>query len=555
MWLRLLLAVSFLIGSMESNYICNLSDEVSIHKDGAVFMQHYVNDEEGTFTMRIRYTDGQSWIGVGINTSGQGKMVPAYSVIGDISRGVKRYNLQSDDKQGSGVIPLQDTNGHLKSSSFVQTDAGESILEFTHDLIIRDPDNGSIVYEITESSVWIWAVGLPNNVWEGKHKVHGAFDGFQLYSGCVRSTAKPTKKPTAPPTLTPTFTEPADPPTLTPALTEIVLGESFKNESPSKTNGTEYGTTTIDHSTIEIESESESVKSSGEEEETGLEISVKLPDDTSEPEPAKDDRIDESSTLPKEDLELGDGKGGDSNNVAQDISFLDSQSEATRDLWVAHGILLGVAWGILAPLAIGAAYLRNNLVILKKDALWLRIHFLLCVLVAFFTFAGFLVAVVATQKDDDLPHFEEDIHHKAGLAIFVLVLVQAFAGYFRPSPVPASQKLVGNAEEGDILEASENDELPQDNLADAESSLPTNKVNFHFSKALQIRKFWEYTHRLLGIILLGLAWYNCHSGIVLQAENYDQDNQESLLKIFWGITGAIVGTIFGIGYVMRLSID
>lgn len=515
MWLRLLLAGSFLIGLAESEYTCRYSDEISIHKDGTTFMQQYVNEDEGTFTMRLRYTGGQSWIGIGINTIGKNDMAPAEAVIGDINRGVKRYSLQSDDKQGSGVIPLQDINNHLKSSSFLQTEAGESILEFTQDLVIRNPGDGSIIHEISELSVWIWAVGLPDNAWAGKHKLHGAFEGFELYSGCVKSTTQPTPNPTAPPVAAPTQ-KPTSPPN---QMQSFEPNDSMYSIYPEDSFNNETGF------------ENEFVDYFGNETLAGQETN--------------------SSEGDEGDL-MSDASNALSNTIGtSELSFIESTSEATRGLWVAHGILMGVAWGILVPLAIGAAYLRNNLTILKKDALWLRIHFYLGGLAALFTVVGFVLAVVATQKDDDLPHFEEDTHHKAGLAIFILVLVQALAGYLRPSPIPAP--LPTNEHILDIA-AEGSPEGSEENLADVKvvDKMDTGTTT---SMTLYIRKFWEYTHRLLGIVLLGLAWYNCHSGIVLQAENYDQDDEESMIKIFWSITGCITGSIVFVGYVMRVSPD
>uniref|UniRef100_A0A6U9ZKQ1 DOMON domain-containing protein n=1 Tax=Pseudo-nitzschia australis TaxID=44445 RepID=A0A6U9ZKQ1_9STRA len=529
MWLRLLVVASFLISVAESQYNCRYSEEIPIHKDGTSFMQHYVNDDEGTFTMRIRYTDGQSWIGIGINMQGKGKMAPAEAVIGDINRGVKRYSMESDDKTGSGVIPLQDINGHLKSSSFVQTEGGESILEFTHDLVIRNPGDDSIVHEISESSVWIWAIGLPNNAWEGKHKLHGAFEGFELYSSCVQATNEPTQNPTVPLTAAPTknptvplTTEATKNPTVppVPASTSDPIGSEYPIDPEYNIkNETELWNQFDNKTLVGQEDTSSEIDLGNEDDKEGL-------------------MSDETSDEPPHNIPI--------------ISFIESStSEVTRDLWVVHGILMGVAWGILAPLAIGAAYLRNSLTILKENALWLRIHFHLCFHVALFTFVGFVLAVVATKQDDDLPHFKEDIHHQAGLAIFILVIVQAVAGIFRPSPV-SSTNTERNVKSGN----DESEETPID-AANLNSSsgdkIKTNTTTSSSGRALYARKYWEYTHRLLGMILLGLAWYNCHSGIVLQAENYDQDDEESLLRIFWGITGGIAGSIFFVGYVLRVS--
>eukprot|EP00536_Pseudo-nitzschia_multiseries_P003435 jgi/Psemu1/301964/fgenesh1_kg.53_\ len=213
-----------------------------------------------------------------------------------------------------------------------------------------------------------------------------------------------------------------------------------------------------------------------------------------------------------------------------------------------HGILMGVAWGILAPLAIGAAYLRRNLPILQKGALWLKIHLFLCVLVALLTFVGFVVAVVATLKDGE-GIFDDDFHHMAGFAILVLVFVQAFAGYFRPSPVPVSPPKQVHTKDSD-------EEASKDPPVQDESQMSMTEVDEEVAisrKAWYTRKTWEYTHRMLGILLLGLAWCNCHTGIILQADEYPQYDEGSLLKFFWGITASIAGTILLMGCLLRVS--
>jgi hypothetical protein len=75
---------------------------------------------------------------------------------------------------------------------------------------------------------------------------------------------------------------------------------------------------------------------------------------------------------------------------------------------------------------------------------------------------------------------------------------------------------------------------------------PTDRVSS------QLPVYSTYIHRFLGITLLSLTWYACTSGIVLQAQNYPQEDQQRLMKIFcWGVTSVIAGIIFFIGYVIR----
>jgi len=71
------------------------------------------------------------------------------------------------------------------------------------------------------------------------------------------------------------------------------------------------------------------------------------------------------------------------------------------------------------------------------------------------------------------------------------------------------------------------------------------------SQPSMIRRFWQVQHRFTGVILIGLAWYNCHTGYVLMSENYD--DSEDHTNLFWGVTGFVAGAIILLGYVVRLE--
>jgi hypothetical protein len=120
-------------------------------------------------------------------------------------------------------------------------------------------------------------------------------------------------------------------------------------------------------------------------------------------------------------------------------SAVDESEAGIRRLWVSHGILMGIAWGVFAPLAIGASYLKR-LKFLQNGAIWLRLHFYLAFSVAIFTIIGFVLAVAATKQEGDLTHFQKDVHHKAGLAISLLIVVQVVAGCFRPTSNAPQEK-------------------------------------------------------------------------------------------------------------------
>jgi hypothetical protein len=492
-------ASSWQFAASQPAYDCAYSAPISIHPDEIVWLEHYQNPAEKTFSMRVTYTDGDdSWVGIGINYARPEYMTPSYVVIGDATRGVNLFWLGSDSTDASGVYNLGTSQGQLKNGTFVQEN-GQSILEFTLDLTILNDDNyEEEMFTIDETSDWIFAVGLPGNQWAGHHQVDGSFTGLSLLNSC-----KAVQAPTPAPAVTGNGgNQPVQAQTSAPA----VAG-----------NGGTASTGTTGQGTVE-------------------------PNQTEQPQQEEDSPA--FSTTESSNSQLVFGAASD--------------KSATRGLWVSHGILLGLAWGVFVPLAIGAAYLKK-MQILQKDALWLTVHFYCTVTAVIFTIVGFAVAVIATQKEGDLPHFADEVHRKAGLAIFILVIVQAAAGYFRPpankatkSPMAAkdaSATTMNNVAMNDTLDGMDMS-IPDDaSTAEAEENEKSHSSSFSY-----VRQYWEYFHRFLGITLLGLAWYNCQTGIILQSDNYpEQDDKEQLLDIFWGITGTIAGAIFVMGYVIRIE--
>mmetsp|Transcript_17031 Transcript_17031/g.27662 ORF Transcript_17031/g.27662 Transcript_17031/m.27662 type:complete len:499 (+) Transcript_17031:131-1627(+) len=469
-------------------YSCSYSDLIELDNwgSGTVYMEYYSNLAEETITMRITYMDGDDrWVGIGINTDDDHHMTNSWAVIGDAERGVKRYWLSSEERDASGVWPLDDIHGQLKDASFIQED-GQSILEFTMNLVIKDEDDaGTVHHVISPNSHWIWGVGLSGNRWQGIHSDLGFFDGLPIYEGC----------------------------------------ELDDTESPQTTAPSELGTSDIEYSENKVDGEI--VPEFQEEEEEDYYV---------------DSSAASSAASPASQINFG-------NSSAQ------SNASSTRSMWVAHGMVLALAWGLLAPLAIGAAYLRK-MQFLQKDALWLCLHFYLSVSCVIFTVFGFIFAVLASSMEADETHFQKDTHHKAGLTIFLLVLVQVAAGHFRPSNAPATKLLKDKNNDNDSLPSVEQDNKDLDETMEIDNGegtevprLPSHEDD----KPTKIRQYWEYFHRFLGITLLGLAWYNCTTGIVLQSEKYEQDDEKTLTSIFWGVTGTIASMIFFLGYILRVD--
>lgn len=410
-------------------------------------------------------------------------MSPATAVIGRMLDGepsVLKYDLESDAKDGSGVIPMDLQN--LQDVRFMQ-DEEKSVLEFTQLL-------DEATQTVTDESVWIYAVGLPDNQWEGKHKIHGAFY-LRMDEDCVEVESAPTASPT----------------------------------TAASTGGGEQDTTAGGTNAPPVDTESE------EEEE--------------------------------EDSEDAAGTTNTQTGIVQVASI----TAETRSLWVAHGVLMALAWGVCAPIAIGAVMLRHVGFLAKKGT-WYKIHFYVNIANILFTFIGFFLAVAATRKEGE-DHFTENTHTKAGLAIFLIVMFQFALAFLRPDPPkPPSQPSLKRTsaatsasssygspgiEQGisvgppsSSVNVNNNGEVE---VADEDSSL-NDSLESDPSVKSKPRLAWEISHRFIGIALLGLAWYNCTSGIQLQVEKYDENDDQ--MAAFWGVTAGISGLIFFFAYVVRV---
>jgi len=450
---------------------------VAIDKDGHVlFEQAKHKEQDGTYTMRLTYLGGHAWIGIGRNKWGINHMTPGLAVIGRADAAgttkdgedgnVQFYELKSDAEDVSGVLPKVAASS-LQNASFTQTFADDgmtpeaSILTFTQDI----EEMGA-----TDETVWIFAVGLPENQWIGKHQIHGAFQ-LALTSG-------------------------------------LCDGDSAATGSAS--------------------------------------VPVTIPS-LSHPESEGDKSEDDAS----EEDEQG-------SSTSSNLQLLDT-THPNQNVWLAHGILLAIAWGVLAPLAIGASLLRKHITATRFGMLWFSWHFYLNIGVVLLTLIGFILAVVATQKEGN-PHFRvdgstKDVHQKAGLAIMILVVVQGMAGYFRPAaPASAAPKPTSKADDEEHAPSAPVDSTK--NSADNDSSSPAKELPVLVDKADKaamasneqeaapvpaVRTAWEWSHRLGGFALLGLAWYNCHSGIEWQLQNWE--DSKDWTSIFWGITAGISGSI------------
>lgn len=165
-------------------------------------------------------------------------------------------------------------------------------------------------------------------------------------------------------------------------------------------------------------------------------------------------------------------------------------------MYAAHGMLASIAWGILVPLAIGSALLRKWITKCSaKDGLWYKFHFYLNALALMMTTISFGLAVIARQRTtpsgENPKHFTAFAHATVGLLIMILLLVQVFGGILRPKDKEASKRVV-----------------------------------------------WLLAHRLLGVGLLLLCWYQVQDGLTLFATLF---NYADYSTVFWCVAGSIGG--------------
>ena len=103
------------------------------------------------------------------------------------------------------------------------------------------------------------------------------------------------------------------------------------------------------------------------------------------------------------------------------------------NLWVTHGVLMAVAFGLLLPVGTlfpAMACLRN-----RKGRLWFLLHRGTMIVFVIIALIGFIIALVNVEMVDQslvaFPH-RTYVHSALGIALIILVFCQFLAGLFRP---------------------------------------------------------------------------------------------------------------------------
>jgi hypothetical protein len=211
-----------------------------------------------------------------------------------------------------------------------------------------------------------------------------------------------------------------------------------------------------------------------------------------------------------------------------------------RQLWVAHGVLMSISWGILVPLAVGFSRLRDLLGL--APGMWCKIHQSLNMVAVICTIIGFSIAVYAINDEtfdgEESNHFADVTHRIVGLVIFLLTVLQGVGGFLRPH-APSNPASAKESSGEDELKNTEH--LSQHQKDEENNGSPDDEDGKGTSTKTTLRFIWECKHRFLGVTLLALAWYNCSSGIELFALRFGEEDDKR--GAFWGVAAGLVGMI------------
>jgi Eukaryotic cytochrome b561 len=583
-----------------ASYSCTFSEPIVLDSEGNVELQQYVNFDEGTFTMKVTYYGGRSFIGIGVNQEGLPSMTPSVAVIGRNDDEIPQVSKYIMSSMYTALPAEEEEQQGIVQSTFEQTDT-MSTLVFTQ--LLSEPNQVAI----TDETQWLYAIGFDENSWGG-HSIRGSFQ-LSLSPTCTLISD-----------VTPEETEPPVDETSTAVPTDAVDGEQEETEGEDELQDSFLPACPLSEpivldsaGNLELEQFVDEASNSftmrltyyGGQAWIGVGINEdgvpkmtpamavigRGADGDSPPiiqkyrlssgwlvEPAESslqtlvyssfEQTEDTSTLIFTQLLNEEGQAtvtdttqwifavgydgnqwsghqiqgsfqltltpscdGTSTSGAEAGTIVITEIESpNRALWMTHGVLMALAWGLLAPLAVGAAVLRvfvDRWAGDQNKGLWFKVHLCLNVLVLLLTIVGCTVAFVAKreQKVDGVKS-EKSTHGRIGISILVLVVLQSIAGYFRPAlPKPA----VENKEKGH-----------RDSLNETQRSETPNSEN-SMGKKSPLRIAWELLHRLSGMALVAMAWYNCHTGIVRSTTMLE--DYSNWTAVFWSVVGVFGGLI------------
>jgi hypothetical protein len=167
--------------------------------------------------------------------------------------------------------------------------------------------------------------------------------------------------------------------------------------------------------------------------------------------------------------------------------------------------------------------------------LWVQIHRSLNTLAAILTVISFGIAVHIIRAEDGKSNWSEYTHFTVGLVIFVVTLLQALSGMFRPHLPKKATTPEPTVGVKDLEDSEEADDKAEEGVA---KDNPVAAVEQE--KKSLMRTLWEYHHRFFGLGLLATAWWQIHSGWELMEEEVGGEN---VGNAFLGVAGGISGVV------------
>lgn len=206
----------------------------------------------------------------------------------------------------------------------------------------------------------------------------------------------------------------------------------------------------------------------------------------------------------------------DVNDLASGGAVTVAATKTYQGLWVTHGILMGTAWVLLIPVGVGVSVFRS---FIPGNGTWFKMHRALNGTGLLMMIVGFSIAVYIIQSSG-LTHFTQQIPHRlTGLIITIFGFIQGMWGAFRPHAPHAPAK------------TDEGEESPE----------PEPKTT--------ARVLFEYGHRILGVALLGTAWYNTSVGLDLFSGRF---GTQDLSLAMWIVVAILTVVTVGLGIKQRV---
>jgi len=117
--------------------------------------------------------------------------------------------------------------------------------------------------------------------------------------------------------------------------------------------------------------------------------------------------------------------GGELNLLTGEVTLI----EEDLTLQIVHGVLMWLAWAILASVGIFSSAFRS---FLPKGPIWFKIHRGVQASVVVIDLIGFIIAIVFTAQNGN-PHFANP-HMIIGLCVTILAILQPVNAWFRAHP-------------------------------------------------------------------------------------------------------------------------